>query len=141
MQDYIDMARSTRRFTMLLAAAVAVVALTSTCVGVYGVLAYAVAHRRHELGVRRALGADTTRIAAAVLREGIGFAFLGSALGGAGALVSGELLRSQLYAVDAADPASFGAAVALIVAGSVVACGVPAWRAVTVSPMDALRCP
>jgi predicted permease len=141
MQDYIDIARSTRRFTMLLATAFAVVALALTCVGVYGVLAYAVAHRRHELGVRRALGADTTRIAVAVLREGIGFALLGSALGGAGALVSGELLRSQLYAVDTTDPGSFGTAVALIVAGAVVACAIPAWRAVTVSPMDALRCP
>jgi putative ABC transport system permease protein len=139
MRDYIDDARATRRFTMLLAAAFALAALALTSVGVYGVLAYAVAHRQHELGVRRALGADTVRIAAAVVREGVGFAVAGTAIGLGGALVAGTLLETQLYGLEATDPVSFAAAGALIVAGAIVACGVPAWRAVRVSPMDALR--
>jgi putative ABC transport system permease protein len=141
MQAYIDQARSTRRFTMVLASAFALAALALTSVGVYGVLAYAVAHRRHELGVRRALGADTTRIASAVLREGLGFALVGCALGTAGAALAGELLRAQLYAVEPTDLASFATAAVLIVGGASVACWIPAWRAIAVSPMDALRCP
>ena len=141
MTAYIDAARATRRFTMFLAAAFALTALTLTCVGVYGVLAYSVARRRHELGVRRALGADALRIAGAVLREGLGFAASGCAIGVAGSLVAGPLLESQLYAVDPFDPLCFGLAIALILIGSIAACAIPARRAVTISPMDALRSP
>jgi len=139
MQEYIDQARSTRRFTMVLASSFALAALALTSVGVYGVLAYAVAHRRHELGVRRALGADTARIASAVLREGVGFALAGCALGTAAAAIAGELLRTQLYAIEPTDLASFAIATVVIVGGASVACWIPAWRAIAVSPMDALR--
>ncbi|HSC27504.1 MAG TPA: FtsX-like permease family protein, partial [Vicinamibacterales bacterium] len=139
MTDYVESARATRRFTVVLAAAFAVAALALTCVGVYGVLAYSVAHRRHEFGVRRALGADAGHVLRGVLREGLTFAIVGCAAGAAGALVVGRLIQTQLYAVQPHDPASFVAAITLILAGAVIACGVPAYRAIAVSPMEALR--
>jgi len=139
MTDYVESARATRRFTVTLAAAFAATALLLTCVGVYGVLAYAVAHRRHEFGVRRALGADTGRVLREVMREGLGFALAGCLGGLAAAMVAGPLLHSQLYAVHPRDPVSYTVAVVLILAGAAIACWIPAWRATRVSPMDALR--
>jgi putative ABC transport system permease protein len=139
MSDYVEAARATRRFTVVLASAFAATALLLTCVGVYGVLAYAVARRRHEFGVRRALGADTSRVMREVLREGLGLALTGSLAGVAGALGAGELLQAQLYSVHPSDPVSFAAAVGLILLGGAIACGIPAYRATRVSPMDALR--
>ena len=139
MTDYVESARATRRFTVVLAAAFAATAFALTCVGVYGVLAYSVAHRRHEFGVRRALGADAAQVMGGVLREGLTFAIVGCAAGAAGALAAGRLLQTQLYAIQPHDPVSFGAAVALILAGALVACGIPAYRAIAVSPMEALR--
>jgi putative ABC transport system permease protein len=137
--EYVDAARATRRFTMILAAAFAGVALLLVCVGVYAVLAYAVAGRRHELGVRRALGASHARVVGAVFGEGLGFALAGSVVGLAGALVAGQLLQAQLYAVDARDPISFAAAVLMVLLGAAIACGIPAYRAASVDPMEALR--
>jgi putative ABC transport system permease protein len=139
LRAYVESARSIRRFTTLLAAAFAASALLLTCIGVYGVLAYAVAVRRHEFGVRRALGADSSQVIRQVLREGLGFALVGSVGGLAAAAVAGRLLQSQLYAVQPGDPISFGAAVAALFCGAAVACWIPAYRATTVSPMDALR--
>jgi putative ABC transport system permease protein len=130
--EYVDAARATRRFTMILAAALAGVALLLACVGVYAVLAYAVAGRRHELGVRRALGASHARVVGAVFGEGLGFALAGSVVGFAGALVAGRLLQTQIYAVDARDPVSFAAAVLMVLLGAAVACGIPAYRAARV---------
>jgi predicted permease len=139
MQAYVEAARSIRRFTMLLAAAFAACALALTCVGVYGVLAYAVAHRRHEFGVRRALGANAVQIRREVLGEGLRFALAGCAGGLAGAAGAARLLQSQLYAVHPRDPISYSVAVGLILCCAAAACWIPAHRASAISPMDALR--
>lgn len=139
LQDYVEAARATRRFTMLLAAAFAASALLLACVGVYGVLAYGVAHRRHEFGVRRALGAGAAQLVREVLREGTRFAVAGLALGLAGAATAARTLQSQLYGVNPADPVAYGAALALMLVGAALACALPAYRATQVSPMDALR--
>jgi ABC-type antimicrobial peptide transport system permease subunit len=136
---YVEGARSIRRFTMVLAAAFAFCALALACIGIYGVLAYAVAHRRHEFGVRRALGADTPHLMRGVLREGLRFAVAGCAGGLIGAALAAQLLESQLYVVDARDPVTYGIATALIVAGATLACWIPAHRATVVTPMEALR--
>jgi predicted permease len=136
---YVGAARATRRFTMQIAVAFAIAALVLTCVGVYGVLAYTVAHRRHEFGVRRALGADASHVIREVMREGFGFAAAGCAGGLAGALVAGPLLQGQLYSVHPRDPLSFTIAIGLVLAGAAIACGIPAYRAAIVSPMEALR--
>ncbi len=139
METYVESARSIRRFTMLLAAAFAACALALTCIGVYGVLAYAVTVRRHEFGVRRALGADTVQVMREVLREGLTFAVVGSAAGLAGAAIAARLLQSQLYAVHPRDPMTYGVSLALILCGAALACWIPAHRATAISPMDALR--
>jgi putative ABC transport system permease protein len=136
---YVESARSIRRFTMWLAVAFAGTALLLTCVGVYGVLAYAVTTRRHEFGVRRALGADTRRVIRDVLGEGVRFAVAGCLGGVAGAAIAARLLQSQLYAVEPRDPITYAAAVAMILTGAMFACWIPAHRATTISPMDALR--
>jgi predicted permease len=139
LDEYVESARSIRGFTMGLAVAFAGTALVLTCIGVYGVLAYAVASRRHEFGVRRALGADTGQVVRDVLGEGVRFAFVGCGAGLIGAALAGPFLRSQLYAVRPGDPATYAAAAALILAAAVAACWIPARRATAISPMDALR--
>ena len=139
LDDYVESARSIRRFTMWLAAAFAATAMLLTCIGVYGVLAYAVATRRHEFGVRRALGADTRRVVREVLGEGARFAIVGCIGGVAGAIAAAHLLRSQLYAVEPRDPATYAVAAGAILAGAILACVIPARRAAAISPMDSLR--
>jgi putative ABC transport system permease protein len=139
MDTYVEGALAIRRFTMLLAAAFATTALVLTCIGVYGVLAYAVATRRHEFGVRRALGAGTPQVLREVFREGLGFTLIGAAIGLAAAMLAGQLLQNQLYGVHPRDPITYGAAIALILAGAILACWIPGRRATAVSPMDALR--
>jgi putative ABC transport system permease protein len=136
---YVESARSIRRFTMWLAVAFAGTALLLTCIGVYGVLAYAVTTRRHEFGVRRALGADTRQVIREVLGEGVRFAAVGCLGGVVGAAIAARLLHSQLYAVEPRDPITYATAVSIILGGAVVACWIPAHRATTISPMDALR--
>ena len=139
METYVQGARSIRRFTMLLAAAFAAAALALASVGVYGVLAYSVAVRRHELGVRRALGADTVQVMREVLREGLWIAVAGSAGGTAGAAILAGLLQNQLYAVNARDPITYVVALALILGCAALACWIPARRAAAMSAMDAMR--
>ncbi|MGH9372843.1 MAG: FtsX-like permease family protein [Vicinamibacterales bacterium] len=102
-------------------------------------LAYAVTIRRHEFGVRRALGADAARIIREVLGEGIGFAAVGCLADLVAALGAGPLLESQLYAVHPRDPLALGLALALILCGALAACWIPAYRATSIGPMDALR--
>jgi predicted permease len=138
MDTYVEAAQSARRFTMLLAACFAATALVLTCVGVYGVLAYAVARRRHEFGVRRALGADASQVMREVLRESLTFAVAGCVAGLGAALIVSRSLQSQLYAIHPQDPITYAAAIALILAGAALACWIPVRRAMAVSPMDAL---
>jgi len=139
LRTYVVDARATRRFTVLLAVAFACMALGLTTIGVYGLLAHTVAIRRHEIGVRRALGATSSQVTRAILSEGFGLAVVGCASGLAGAAAVAGLLQSQLYAVRPRDPMAYGAGVAVILIGSAIACWLPARRAVKVSPMDALR--
>jgi putative ABC transport system permease protein len=139
LDDYLESARSIRRFTMVLAATFAAAALLLTCIGIYGVLAYAVAHRRHEIGVRRALGATAGRVIWDVMREGLACAAVGSAAGLAISAAGSSWLRNQLYAVDPRDPVTYVTAVALVAAAAAIAGLVPAYRASSISPMDAIR--
>jgi putative ABC transport system permease protein len=139
METYVEQARSTRQFTMLLAAAFALVALTLTLVGIYGVLAYSIAHRRREIGVRRALGAGTGQVVREVVGEGMLFACLGGVGGLAGAAVAARWLQGQLYAVNPIDPLTYAVALGLILVGAALACSIPARRATAISPLEALR--
>jgi predicted permease len=140
LEAYLEAARSTRHFTMLLAGAFAVSALALTSIGLYGVLSCAVAHRRHEFGVRSALGAVPRQLRCQVLRESLKLAAAGCVVGIALALCLTRLLQSQLYGTHPWDPMTCGAAIALVFAGAVIASWIPAHRATTISPMEALKC-
>ena len=139
LDDYIVNARAMRRFTMQLALAFALAALALGCVGVYGVLAYSTARRRHEFGVRLALGAEPRRLVGTVVREGLVMVAAGVAAGLAVSVAVSQLLAGQLYGVQPRDPVSYGVPLALLGMAAVLACWLPARRALASSPMDALR--
>ncbi len=108
--------------------------------GVYGLFAYNVARRRGEIGLRMALGASRAHIAWRELREAVGLAIAGAALGTPLALAAVRILRHLLYDVSPHDPGMLGAAAAVLVLAAMVAAWVPARRAARVDPMEALRC-
>ncbi len=117
----------------------AVLALVLGAVGIYGVLAYTVGQRQREIGVRLALGARPAEVLSMVLRSGMRLAGLGVALGVAGALALSQVMGSILYGVAPHDPLAFGAAAVLLLGVALVACLVPARRAMRVDPAVSLR--
>ena len=139
LETYVDDARATRRFTMQLALAFAAVALALACVGVYGVVAYAVARRRREFGVRLALGAEPSQVVAAIMREGLTLAAAGAAAGLLAVVPLSRLLVTQLFGIRPSDPPTYAVALTLLAAATAGACWIPARRATKTSPMDALR--
>jgi predicted permease len=108
-------------------------------VGLYGVIAYSVSRRTHEMGLRIALGAETGDVLKLVLRQGMIVVAVGIVLGLAGAAAVSRVLSSVLYGVSAVDPVSFGAAVAVLVSVAALANYIPAKRATRVDPVIALR--
>ena len=113
--------------------------LLLTAIGLYGALALAAGQRTREIGVRMALGARVPSILTLILREGIGIAVAGLALGLVSAVVLGRLLTRFLYGVTPSDPLTYGVATVFVGAVALAACAVPAWRAARVDPMVALR--
>jgi putative ABC transport system permease protein len=139
MDDVLDGSLVGRRFSLALIVAFAALALVVAAVGVYGVLAYTVATRRREFGIRLALGATAGSVLRLVLRQGALWLLLGLTLGAAASLAAAPLITHLLYGVRPADPVTF-AAVALLLLGVVLAaCLVPARRATRVDPAGAMR--
>lgn len=128
-----------RRFIMLLLTLFAAVALALAAVGTYGILAYTVAERRHEIGIRMALGGETRTVVGMVLGEGTRLAAIGLVAGVAGALALTRLLASLLFEVSPTDPVTFVVAPAVLALVALLACWIPARRAASVDPMVALR--
>jgi predicted permease len=135
------MARSVAgpRFTMALLVAFTLLALLLAAVGLYGVMAYAVAQQTREIGIRIALGATRSAIARSVLSRGVVMAAVGALVGTVGARWGSKLLEHMLYGVTRTDAPSFAIGVAVLVVTAVVACLVPMRRAVSVDPLVSIR--
>jgi putative ABC transport system permease protein len=128
-----------QRFSMVLLGVFAGVALVLASVGIYGVLSYIVGQRTQEIGIRIALGAQQTHVLRSVLGAGALMALIGIAIGLAAALVLTRLMSGLLYGVSAIDPVTFATVGILLMLVAMVACYIPAWRAMRVDPIDALR--
>ena len=139
LQDLVARSVGPRRFVMLLLELFGAVALLMTAVGLYGVIAYSVAERTREIGIRAALGATRRDIARLVLGGGISVVATGLAIGVVAALGATRFLQGSLYAVSAADPLTFASVVAVLFAVTLVAQIVPIVRAMHVDPAIALR--
>jgi ABC-type antimicrobial peptide transport system permease subunit len=135
------MARSLegRRTPMMLLALFGGVALALSAIGIYGVLAFSVAQRVREFGIRQALGADRPSILALVLKQGIRTTAVGVVLGLGASIALTRYLQTMLFGVDDHDPAVFAAVTILLFGVAVLACYLPARRATRVDPIVALR--
>jgi len=130
---------SNKRFTMTLLGVFSLLALLLASVGIYGVLSYLVGQRTKEIGVRMALGAQRFDVLRMVLKDGARMTLVGIVLGLVGAVGLTRLMRSMLYGVRPTDPLTFLCVAALLCAIAMLACYVPARRAMKVDPMEALR--
>jgi putative ABC transport system permease protein len=127
------------RLTALLLSLFAGLALIVTLAGITGVIATSVSQRTQEFGIRMALGAQRGQVLRLVLREGLTLIGLGLAFGIAGSFVAGRFLAGLLYQTQMTDPVAFLAVVGTLSMCGIAACLVPAWRAVTIDPIAALR--
>jgi putative ABC transport system permease protein len=128
-----------RRFSMEMIAWFALTALLLAGLGIYGVISYIVSERTHEIGIRIALGAQRKNILHMVLRQGLGLAIAGAAVGLVGALVVSHLMAGLLYGVRPTDPVTFSSVALLLLGVALLACYIPARRAIRVDPLVALR--
>jgi len=128
-----------RRLTMLLLGTFAAVALLLAIVGIYGAIAYSVAQRIQEVGIRRALGAQQSDILRLMLRQGLGLTLAGVVIGTGGAFALTRVMKAMLFHVSATDPATFVGIALLFIVVALAASYIPARRATQIDPMAALR--
>jgi predicted permease len=138
-RQQIDATIMQERVFASLTAAFGILALALACIGIYGIMAYAVSQRINEIGIRLALGAGRGQVRRMVLREAGWLAAVGVVFGVAVALWLGRLLKSMLYGLQPSDPASLVGAAVLLLSVALLAGWVPAMRASRVQPMEALR--
>ena len=127
------------RFNATLLGFFGFVALALAAVGVYGVIAYSVAERTHEIGIRVALGASRGDVAGMVMSQGVAMTGAGLLFGLAGAWMVTRYMSGLLYGIAPRDPATFGVAAGMLAVVALAACYLPARRAMGVDPMVALR--
>ncbi len=132
-------AEAERRFSLLLLSLFAAIALLLSSLGIYGVMAYSTSQRRHEIGIRMALGAATPDVLRLVLRQGMRLVLLGLAIGLFGAWALSRVLAGQLYGISARDPFTYAAVALLLGTVAFAATWLPARRATRVDPMISLR--
>jgi putative ABC transport system permease protein len=138
-EDRLAESFSRPRFQMLLLGAFAGLALLLATIGIYGVMAYSVTQRTHEIGIRMALGADAREVLGLMLGHGLKLALIGVVLGLAGAFASTRLMVTLLYGVTPTDVATFAGVSTLLVLVAALASFVPAWRAAKTDPASTLR--
>jgi putative ABC transport system permease protein len=139
MQEFLETQSSQTRFTMALLGVFSAVALILAIVGIYGAIAYSVAQRTQELGIRIALGARKSDILSLVIGSGLALTLAGIAIGIAGSLAATRLMATLLFETSATDPIAFLASAALFLAVALTASYVPALRATRIDPTRALR--
>mgnify|MGYP002631677758 CR=1 FL=1 len=139
MKQYIDNSFAQPKFRSLLISIFALVALVLASIGIYGVMAYSVAQRTGEMGIRMALGAQKSDVLIMVLRQGLRLTLAGIIVGLAGSLAVTKVLESYLFGITATDTATFFGIAALLALVGIVACIIPALRAMRVTPNEALR--
>jgi predicted permease len=139
MPDIVDASVAQPRFQTLLLGLFGALALILAAVGIYGVTSYSVIQRTHEIGIRMSLGAHPGQVLRLVMGQGAKLALAGIIIGAAAAFALTRLMRSLLFEVSPADPLTFAAIAALLVAVALAACYIPARRAMRVDPMTALR--
>jgi predicted permease len=139
MRDVVATALATPRLTSFLLGAFAAIALALAAVGIYGVLAYLVSQRTHEIGIRLAIGANRWQVLAMILRQGMTLAVIGIAAGMVAAFGLTRLMQSLLYQVTASDPLTYVVVPIALLVVTLAASYLPAYRATRVSPTIALR--
>jgi len=138
-REQINATMQMERAFAALTAGFGVLALALACVGIYGIMAYSVAQRTNEIGIRLALGAQPAQVRSMILRESTGLTAFGIAAGVGTALGLTRLVKSMLFGVTANDPMTLAAGIALLLAVALAATWIPARRAASVQPMEALR--
>lgn len=139
LQQYVDERLSAKRMAVYSLAVGALIALLLAAVGIYSVVAYSVTQRTHEIGLRLALGASSNDILKLIVGSGLRLVLIGGAIGLAGALVLTQLLSGLLFGVSARDPLTFAGIISILAAVALLACYLPARRAMKLDPLDALR--
>jgi predicted permease len=139
LNDALSASLSERRFSMEMVGLFALTALLLAGLGIYGVISYIVSERTHEIGIRLALGAQSRNILRMVLRQGLGLAIAGAAVGLVCALIVSHLMAGLLYGVRPTDPVTFAGVALLLIGVALLACYIPARRAIRVDPLAALR--
>jgi predicted permease len=139
LEDWVDYALLQERLISGVSVSGALLALLLACLGIYGLLAYAVTVRMREIGVRMALGATRQEIVRMIAREGVLVVVAGVLIGISCALALATLIRAQLYGVTPIDPRSIVGSAALFIIVAIAAAALPAWRASRIDPLDAWR--
>ncbi len=140
MTEYISASLYGQKIGAVLLNVLAALGLLMAAVGLYSVMAYSVAQRTSEIGIRMALGAKPGDMLLLVMREGLGFALIGLVFGSAAAIALARMAGAALVSVSPADPAVYAGAAVFTVGIALLSSAIPAWRALRVDPMVALRC-
>ena len=140
LNEVVSSSLDARRFSLVIFGVFAAIALLLAATGVYGVMSYAITQRRHEIGVRLALGAQKSDVLRLVVMQGMKLALLGVVVGGLAARVLSKWIAASLHNLSNTDPLTYAAISALLLIVALLACWIPARRATKVDPMIALRC-
>jgi ABC-type antimicrobial peptide transport system permease subunit len=139
LEDVIAGSLAARRFSMVLLGIFAALAVVLASIGIYGVISYLVGQRIQEIGTRIALGAQRGDVMRLILGRGFALTLIGVGTGSVLALILSRQMKKIIYGVSSSDPATFAAVILLLMAIALLACYVPARRAMRVDPMVALR--